>query len=59
MAAIEPYQYRPLIESDSIRILELQPAIGRGETATGLPVHTTLKDCCEEVIDHFTALSYV
>lgn len=59
MSTTGPYQYRPLTESDGIRLFGLQPAPGRSEMATGLLLHTTLKDCCEDVIDHFTALSYV
>jgi hypothetical protein len=59
MIATEPYQYRPLTESDGIRPFELQPAPARNATATGFLLHTTLKDCCAAVIDHFMALSYV
>lgn len=59
MAATEPYQYHSLTENDGIRLFELQPATTRSAMATGLLLHTTLTECCEEVIDHFTALSYV
>lgn len=59
MAAEEPYQYRPLIEVNGIRLFELQPATARSDLVKGRLLHTTLTECCDEVIDHFTALSYV
>jgi hypothetical protein len=59
MAAMESYQCHPLTESDGIRPFEIRPAIPRIAMAEGYLVHTTLTECCDEVVDHFTALSYV
>jgi hypothetical protein len=58
MVAAELYQYRPLAESDGIRLLVLQPAISRNAQVSGRLIHTMLKESCDEVIDHTTALSY-
>ncbi|KAF4626566.1 hypothetical protein G7Y89_g11587 [Cudoniella acicularis] len=60
-ATIAPncYCYQPLLEPDSIRILLLQPARSHEIDLEGSLIHTTLSDCDDDIIEPFTALSYV
>ncbi|KAH7311864.1 heterokaryon incompatibility protein-domain-containing protein [Rhexocercosporidium sp. MPI-PUGE-AT-0058] len=59
MAGILQYQYRPIGDSDGIRLLELKPSSDFEATIDCSLVHTTLHECDEDLIDHYTALSYV
>lgn len=56
--AAQTFEYQPLTEPDGIRLLVLHPAENLAEIRCSL-VHTTLSQCEYEVIDHYTALSYV
>lgn len=53
------YQYTPLAEDDSIRIIELQPSRDKAAMVRCELVHTALCQAQEDIIDHYTALSYV
>lgn len=52
------YPYQPLREHDSIRLLLLHP-ISTGQSIECSLIHTRLSHCETDVIDHYTALSYV
>jgi hypothetical protein len=57
---MEPYMYEGLNAADAIRLLILQPS----EDVLDSPIHcslihTTLAACDEDIIDGYTALSYV
>jgi Heterokaryon incompatibility protein (HET) len=52
------FQYEPLLGSDSIRLLLLQPSSPLSDIHCRL-LHTSLADCNDEIIDQYTALSYV
>ncbi|KAE8447289.1 hypothetical protein EG329_010847 [Mollisiaceae sp. DMI_Dod_QoI] len=57
--ASQTFQYQPITEPDGIRLLILHPAeLKTAEVRCSL-VHTTLSQCEYDVIDHYTALSYV
>jgi hypothetical protein len=51
--------YQPLPEADSIRLLLLEPASSENTELRCQIVQTTLSNCKQEIIDHYTALSYV
>jgi hypothetical protein len=53
------FKYSPLTEDDSIRLLLLHPATSRNEDLRGTFRYTTLSQHYGEVIDPYTALSYV
>ncbi|OIW34155.1 HET-domain-containing protein [Coniochaeta ligniaria NRRL 30616] len=53
------YAYQPLSAPDSIRIVILDPAEGHNDHLLGTLLHTTLGDCDYELIEPYTALSYV
>ncbi|KAH6705398.1 heterokaryon incompatibility protein-domain-containing protein [Leptodontidium sp. MPI-SDFR-AT-0119] len=59
MTDITRYQYRPIVEGDGIRLLELEPNSDFGATIQCSLIHTTLKEYDEDLINHYTALSYV
>ena len=52
-------KYQPLTEADSIRLLLIQPASSPTAEIKCSLLHTTLFQCDHEIIDHYTALSYV
>ena len=61
------FQYEALTEKDGIRLIIIPPKVSGNGTVTtvnsdafqcGL-IHTTLSQCENEIIDHYTALSYV
>jgi Heterokaryon incompatibility protein (HET) len=54
-----PFQYKPLLQPDSIRLLCLEPSTDHSSLVQCSLVQTTLTDCKHEIIDHYTALSYV
>jgi hypothetical protein len=51
--------YRPLIGPDAIRVLALQPAASYSSELRGTLLETTLSKCDYDIIESFTALSYV
>lgn len=53
-----PFQYSPLVEQDSIRLLVIQPGQPGSEVHCNL-IYTTLSSCHDNIFDHYTALSYV
>jgi hypothetical protein len=58
-SATDPFTYQPLTEPDSIRLLLIQPATSHTTSIKCKLLHTTLSRCNHEIIDHYTALSYV
>ncbi|KAB5511652.1 heterokaryon incompatibility protein-domain-containing protein [Coniochaeta sp. 2T2.1] len=57
--AAKAYSYQPLTASDSIRLLVLDPSKDDKTPLHGSLMHTTLADCDYELIEPYTALSYV
>lgn len=57
--ANQTFAYRPITKPDGIRVLVLHPAKHKTAQIRCSLVHTTLSTCEYEVIDHYTALSYV
>ncbi|QDS76978.1 hypothetical protein FKW77_005668 [Venturia effusa] len=53
------FKYSPLSESDSFRIILLQPSTSRDASLRCTLLHTTLSQCDRDIIDHYIALSYV
>jgi hypothetical protein len=53
------FKYEPLLESDSIRLLLLQPSSNPSSHIHCTLFHTSLADFNDEIIDQYTALSYV
>ncbi|APA09178.1 hypothetical protein sscle_04g039480 [Sclerotinia sclerotiorum 1980 UF-70] len=53
------YQYKPLNEFDSIRLLVLQPSVDITTNIHCTLVTTTLTKCENDIISGYTALSYV
>ncbi|KAK8071369.1 hypothetical protein PG997_011572 [Apiospora hydei] len=51
--------YATLPEADAIRLLELYPASQHGMPLIGRIVVTTLRSCRDDLVDRYTALSYV
>jgi hypothetical protein len=56
---IGTYKYSPLQARDSIRLLVVQPARDPAAPLHGSLLTTTLSDCDYDLIDPYTALSYV
>ncbi|KUJ09183.1 HET-domain-containing protein [Mollisia scopiformis] len=56
---MKPYQYQPLVQKDAIRLIGLQPSPDKEAKVRCKIVHTTLSACGYDIIDHYTALSYV
>jgi hypothetical protein len=50
---------QPLTQHDSIRLLILQPASTHGSDVHCSLIHTTLSNYAYDLVNHFTALSYV
>lgn len=55
----QPYPYKPLTEPDSIRLLCLSPVSTGTDVLEVSLVHTTFSKCDVDIIDSYTALSYV
>ena len=53
------FQYESLPEPDSIRFLILEPSPDHSSPIQCSLIHTTLAICKNDIIDHYTALSYV
>ncbi|KFA68513.1 hypothetical protein S40285_05394 [Stachybotrys chlorohalonatus IBT 40285] len=53
------YCYKKLVEADAIRLLHLEAAGNRDAPLRGQLVHTTLSEIDRDLIESFTALSYV
>ncbi|CZR53660.1 uncharacterized protein PAC_03540 [Phialocephala subalpina] len=57
--AAQTFKYEPITESDGIRLLVLHPAENEAAEIRCSLIITALSKCEYEVIDHYTALSYV
>jgi Heterokaryon incompatibility protein (HET) len=57
--ALPGVKYKTLTEPDSFRIILLQPSTIHDAPLQGSLVHSTLSQCDRDIIDHFSALSYV
>ncbi|KAF8855643.1 HET-domain-containing protein, partial [Acephala macrosclerotiorum] len=53
------FQYQPLTEHDSFRLILLQPASSKSQDLHCTLEYTTIAHCDREIIDHYTALSYI
>ncbi|WJG35595.1 heterokaryon incompatibility protein-domain-containing protein [Fusarium oxysporum Fo47] len=53
------FQYRPLEHLDSFRLLHLEPSLNHSADLKGSLHHATLSDCDYDLIEPYTALSYV
>ncbi|KAK4200878.1 putative heterokaryon incompatibility protein [Triangularia verruculosa] len=53
------FRYQPLTSPNAIRILVLEPSKVEHEALRGELIHTTLEECDHELIEPYTALSYV
>ena len=53
------FRYGSLTESDSFRLILLQPSSSHRAALQCTLLHTTLSQCDRDIIDHYTALSYV
>lgn len=52
------FQYKPLTEPDSIRLLILQPGSFEQEIHCSL-IRTTISHCDRDIVNHYIAISYV
>jgi hypothetical protein len=56
----QEYEYKPLTESDALRLIDLQPSEDDPAAIRCSLVHTTLSECeARDIFDRYTALSYV
>ncbi|KAK3292971.1 heterokaryon incompatibility protein-domain-containing protein [Chaetomium fimeti] len=53
-----PFRYEPLLESDSIRLLMLEPSEQPDTELCGTLAHTTIRSCLDDISGGFIALSY-
>lgn len=53
------FRYQNLSSPNAIRLLILEPSKDQDEELRGTLTHTTLEDCDHELIEAYTALSYV
>lgn len=53
------YRYSPLTQSDSIRLAVIQPSSEPVAPIQAALVHTSISECENDIVDHYTALSYV
>jgi len=56
---MDKYQYQPLVYSDSIRLVVLQPAASVEARIECFLIPTTLSACENDVVEIYSALSYV
>lgn len=59
MEAPKIYEYTRLSQTDSIRLIQLQPSTDTTAVVRCRLIETTLKEAEDEIVDHYTALSYV
>ncbi|PMD16845.1 HET-domain-containing protein [Hyaloscypha hepaticicola] len=57
MSDSDTYQYHPLSSANEIRLLLLQPEAPGSDIHCRL-IHTTLKECHDDIYENYTALSY-
>ena len=57
--SVSPFSYRPLAELDAFRILHVQPSPDRSALINGMFEHTTLSKYEYDILNPYTALSYV
>jgi Heterokaryon incompatibility protein (HET) len=55
----EPFKYRSLTGTDSFRLILLEHSLSHNADLRCSLVHTSLSQCDRDIIDHYTALSYV
>lgn len=55
----ELFSFQPLTKKDGIRLAILHPASSDKEAIHCSLINTTLTECDNDIIDHYTALSYV
>ncbi|KAH0424042.1 ankyrin and het domain-containing protein [Colletotrichum camelliae] len=53
------YKHKPLLHPDSFRLLLLQPSTFHDDELRGSLLDISLADCDYDLVDHYTALSYV
>ena len=53
------FKYRSLTKRDAFRLILLQPSSSQDAELQCTLLHTTLSQCDRDIIDHYTALSYV
>jgi hypothetical protein len=53
------YTYEPLLSEDSVRLLVLEPSSDSASELTGSLLHTSITECDNDLIEGYTALSYV
>ena len=56
---LSTFKYKPLKEPDAFRLILLQPSKSHVTPLQCTLLHTTLSQCDRDIIDHYTALSYV
>jgi hypothetical protein len=56
---MESFSYKPLTEPDSFRLILLQPSLSHDAELHCSLLHSTLSLCDRDIIDQYTALSYV
>jgi hypothetical protein len=59
MDSRERYKYKNLLEPDAIRLILLQPSVDVQSQVHCNLIHTTLTEWDEDIIDSYTAISYV
>jgi hypothetical protein len=59
LAIMSNYQYQKLTVSDAIRLILLQPSTDLDSPLVCTLLHTSLTRCHNNLIDKYTALSYV
>lgn len=59
MVSSPTYRYQSLPEYDTIRLLKLQPSINIDTEPERTLISTTLRACDKDLVEHYTALSYV
>ncbi|KAJ9157839.1 Ankyrin and het domain-containing protein [Pleurostoma richardsiae] len=57
--ATKAFRYQPLEYDDSIRLLHLEPSLERDADLRGALHHATLSNCDYDLVEPYTALSYV
>ncbi|KAE9380668.1 HET-domain-containing protein [Stipitochalara longipes BDJ] len=56
---LSSFKYKSLTEPDSFRLILLQPSSSHHADLQCALLHATLSQCDRDIIDHYTALSYV
>lgn len=59
MSEHDVYEYSAITEPGTIRLIRLQPSPDLEAAIQCSLIHRTLEECQDDIIDHYTALSYV